>query len=162
MARESDIAGRLIRRARRIGRVYRIVQVVFIVSVFVMAPSWGYVMVTLPASPHPTVNAIDYVFIASSIVWMLAFVAMLWLPRWANDDLTKRLKRVVETLDRLEKLKKEHPELVLLNEVTELLEEEKTEAASLKNLGVDILVNLFFTLFGFALSYTATKLGWLR
>lgn len=162
MERESAIVDRLIRRARRMARTYRTLQVVFIVSGFVCAITWGYVTITLSATPPPTTLAAAYLLIVSFFTVGLAGFGLVAIARWGDADLAKRLLRVVETLARLRKLKAEHPELVMLNEVTEVLEDEKTELTNRRSFWVNIAVNIVFTLLGFALSYTATKLGWLR
>jgi hypothetical protein len=62
----------------------------------------------------------------------------------------------------LEQLKQEHPELIQLKKLSELLENEKAQVADRRNFWVGVAVNFAFTLLGFALSYAATKLGWMR
>lgn len=160
MEREREIVDRLIRRAHRMARAYRTLQVFFLLSGFVCIITWGFVGSALSATPSPTTpNAVEYLFLVSFFTMGLAVLGVMAIGRWGDADLAKRLARVIETLARLWKLKAKHPELVLLNEVTDLLEDEKTELTNRRSFWVNIAVNVVFTLLGFGLSYTATKLG---
>ena len=63
-------------------------------------------------------------------------------------------------------LREQHPELLLFNDLSNDLEDDKERIASRRSFLVGVAVNLFFTLLGAVagvlLTYMATKYGWLK
>lgn len=161
MEREKHILERFNRRQERLWRTHKTLWTIFLVSGYVAAPTWLYFNLTVNPR-NETLNFIDYLFVVSFVITVLSGAGVMALSRWRRTDSEKQVARAAEILGRLWALEMVHPELALLNELSELLGDEKAQASERRSFWMGILVNLIFMLLGFGLSYLATKLGWLR
>lgn len=92
------------------------------------------------------------------LFYLLLTLLTLFRFRWR---LAHELERVTRVESRLQMLQKEHPELIALKQVMELVDDQKADASSHRGFWVSFFQNLFFLALGFVLSYFASKLGWL-
>lgn len=166
MEREAEIRESVQREARRLARAQIIVTGIGLFAVFVVAPAlvlWTFNVLPLHIHPSPQVvvgiTLVLYFSFQSMVV--VAMAGRSWVRHSGRSNLIKRIQRAEATIERLQRLQAEHPELVDLDEVRELLDDEKAQMERRWSFWSGVLVNLFFTLLGFALSYVATKLGWL-
>lgn len=160
MERETELRERLRRSEARLERMQTtvILAVLVAAALFVSTPVW---VTVIPAQFHTPVIVVAWVFGLQSLLIALALIRA-WLFVDAPVDLEKRKRRVADLIAQLQVLREQHPDLLLQNEVSEALEGERALTESRRNLWLNLFFTVIGAILGFALSYFAAKLGWMR
>lgn len=163
MRRETEVRAELQRERRRLARTAAIVVAIELgVGVLGLAALVLFVAGTFLGLQSLIILANNGFLVFEVLIPVAYFGGRWWVEVKGAGRLVKRIEGADETIKRLHRLQAEHPELVELYEVQAFLDEEKALLDGRRSFWVNIAVNLFFLLLGFALTYTATKLGWLR
>lgn len=125
----------------------------FLASAFVFFP-------LLPQQYRTPTILVVWLVIAQGIVLATVFIRSN-LELDGPQALKKQEQKVFGLILALHTLREKYPELALLSDVSEELGDERARSESKRSFWFSVWFGLFFTLLGFALSYVATKLGWL-
>jgi hypothetical protein len=165
MRREDEIRQRYARHVKRLERVYTAVAVIGLASTCVVLPVLTVLLYlplrTIVGSPLQTALTLG-LFVLCITLLLTGYAMRAWLANWGYKGLLERRERAELAIQTLRRLREEHPELVELDEVRAVLDDEKAQSEVRRGFWVNIAVSLASVLLGFALSYAATKLGWLR
>lgn len=163
MRRETEVQAGVRRERRRLWRAAAIVVATQLLALILGVAALVLLVVGTLLGPLSLIDLSTYVVLVAVIMGFAGWAGgRWWVEVKGAGRLVKHIERADEAIQSLRRLREEHPELVELAEVQAVLNDEKAQTEGRRSFWVNIAVNLFFLLLGFALTYTATKLGWLR